>query len=120
MMAMTSGLRFNVRIARRNFCATDPIGDRRLGRSRFWALEDEEDQDDMVATPSTEGVVRAAEAAGYTIQEVIQAEKELLANETKITGKVMERTIASKSWKGPLRPRRESPLRTIGDAFIKN
>ncbi|TVU23905.1 hypothetical protein EJB05_26292, partial [Eragrostis curvula] len=127
------------RVTRQNQCTSDPIGDRRLGRSRFWALEEEdEDGESEVTTPSTEDVLRAAKAAGFSIREVARAEKELLANEVSFTSpatsngkcplaRKIVRSLASdrpkslvKPWKGPLPPKRISPPQTIGDAVVKN
>ena len=78
--------------------------------------------------------VRDALASGFTMDDVLMAEDQLLAVEvpspevrsvSSLAGKsrvvqgVAQRQVAGKPWRGPFPPRRSSPSISLGDALDK-
>jgi hypothetical protein len=103
--------------------------------SKFWTLGDyEESFEDVDMAEST--LVEEVVVAGFTMEQIHLAEDELLSpasSSTTVSAKPREDSLSSKivqlwvanhqkkikSWSGPLPLRRQSPLRTLGDAMVK-
>jgi hypothetical protein len=120
---------------------SDPLVGRRHGRSKFWAIQgdDESDEEEMdVATPTTDEFLHQAMTAGYTVAEVLEAKEQLVMAEIEVSStssnlyprkcplvdklihSLVNRQTPIKPWKGPLPPPRISQPRTFGDALITN
>jgi hypothetical protein len=106
--------------------------------SKFWTNGDEDDStvasdDEDITSPT---LVSEALAAGFTVDQIHQAEPELqppTSSTTEAGAKVSETSLSKqivnvwvnnhskkiKPWKGPLPPPRQSPPRTLGDALAK-
>jgi hypothetical protein len=119
--------------------SSDPGCDCRTGR--FWALEEKtEDDEEELTTLTTDEFIEAASHAGFSIEELLQAEAKL-QDVGKISqaspgsaefrcpraSKIIPEIARGKSlkdhmnpWKGPLPKPRVSPPRMLGDAVIKN
>lgn len=98
---------------------------------KFWAQDDDSDEsDEDEITP--EEFLAKAKAAGFTMQDLKQAEKELSEVTTdsifikdispephasRIVSAIHQRKKQNHPWSGPLPPLRVSPPRTLGDAF---
>jgi hypothetical protein len=120
------------------FTHSAPIGNRIVGR--FWAHENDNGEEDEISTPTTEDLIAAASREGFSMDELIHADKEQQDAEkvgfpsptssdfrcplaTKII-KVVARNGALKHrvklWQGPLPKARVSLPKMLGDAVIKN
>jgi hypothetical protein len=107
--------------------------------SKLWAIGEgyssveSDEEEDEAASPV---LVQEALIAGFTIDQICQAEAELdtpPAATTKVCAKLKEGSISKqivdvwvnnrrkqgKPWSGPLPPPRQSPPRTLGDAVAK-
>jgi hypothetical protein len=98
--------------------------------SRFWALDSasETSDDESVVSLDTPEFVKHAQEVGFTISQLLSAEKELdypIAEQPK-EGTKAKRIVDAKvrhqqerrPWRGPLPAPRVSPLRTFGDAIV--
>ncbi|CAN6361771.1 unnamed protein product [Urochloa humidicola] len=107
--------------------------------SKFWAREDSDsdssvDEELIAEDISTPEFIAEAAAAGFSWQELQQAERELASPEvssksgieetrslpslaSRIVSALVQRKTENRPWKGPLPPPRVSPPRTLGDAF---
>lgn len=103
--------------------------------SRFWALGEDEESDeeskydcdvDAISSPQ---LIQEAMDAGFTVQDLEAAEKELISPNsrsenkdsisTRIISNWVQRRRVIKPWSGPLPKPRISPKQTIGDAIAK-
>jgi hypothetical protein len=102
-------------------------------RSKLWASTDDDSstgsEEDKATTPE---LVAEAIEAGFTVDQIRQAEAELESPSTpKVCSKLKDGSISKqivevwinnrrnqgKPWTGPLPPPQKSPLRTLGDAL---
>lgn len=98
--------------------------------SRFWALGEESESDsevESVESIDTPDFIKQAQDVGFTVPQLIAAEKELhdntgksplkegLAN--KIVNSMVRHKTAGRPWRGKLPAPRVSPVRTFGDAL---
>ena len=110
--------------------------------SKFWSSGDSDsesavDEDFLVEenSISTSEFISEAAAAGFTVQNLQQAEQELSSTEVRdcstsvskgtapplakrIIDAMVQRKTHSRPWQGPLPPPRVSPPKTLGDAFV--
>jgi hypothetical protein len=103
--------------------------------SKFWVAGDDDESSNEEET-TTRTLVDEAIAAGFTIEQIRQAEDEQLypasvssevsakAKEGSLSTKIVQLWTANrkskvKPWCGPLPSPRQSPLRTFGDAMAK-
>lgn len=119
----------------------------RFSGSRFWALSEElssDEEDDIHEAESgllpTEEFLHDALAAGYTVDDVLMAEAQLLAIDVpspevcsisgfagRRVGRLASRLVqdiarqqaTGNLWRGPLPARRSSPRLTLADAMAK-
>ncbi|KAL6604814.1 hypothetical protein ACP70R_042758 [Stipagrostis hirtigluma subsp. patula] len=113
---------------------SDPLaGFRSSSGSKFWPLateSDSEDDEDGTSSISSAGLIDKALAAGFTCNEVYEAELSLRSRsmepshsrtKTPTLAKKIVQTLTQnrkvKPWSGPLPPKRVSPVRTLGDAI---
>jgi hypothetical protein len=113
-------------------------GVEQLQGSKFWDTGNEDDSSEESETEeATPTLIREALEAGFTIEQLRQAEAEL-ETPSPSTPKVVRTNLKEdsmakqivgtwitnrrkngKPWTGPLPPPRKSPLRTLGDALAK-
>lgn len=98
-------------------------------KSKFWSsgYDSEESNDDVTLSPSTPEFVKDALDAGFTLDQLVRAERALASGNSpssseKILPKLITSTMAKKKmvgapWKGPLPSPRVSPPRTLGDCL---
>jgi hypothetical protein len=135
-----SGERTPLNTGKQNHCTSlsVPGGHRQLGR--FWAPFDEPDEEEDIATPTTEELISAASREGFTIEELVTADAELEAAEKvscpspsssdfrcPLANKIVKALTRDRSlkhpmkpWSGPMPKPRISPPKTLGDAVIKD
>jgi len=98
-------------------------------KSKFWAQSNDPDLDDD-DVPSTPELINQAQAAGFTLHQLMVAEKALdsgnlnpSSSDIRLAKSIVSKLIQTKTvvspWKGPLPPPRISPPRTLGDAIAK-
>jgi hypothetical protein len=102
-------------------------------RSKFWAAG-ESDVSSVSSSKDDSVLVEEALEAGLSLEQIRQAEEELVSpspDATKVSKQLKEGSMAKKvidvwvnnqrnkgrPWCGPLPPPRQSPLRTLGDAL---
>jgi hypothetical protein len=103
-------------------------------------MEEEEEGEEVITTPTTEEFIVAAAHVRFTIENLIQAEKEIESSEKvtqsspsspdfrcPLSSKIINAIARERSlkhygqpWKGKLPKPRMSPSKTLGNAVIKN